>query len=101
MNQPRLYVTLDKTGSATFPPGCGFGSPNPLSPHLRSLECGQLPAGSILLVLELVELRLEMEFLSRVKRGAFFLRKMDPIPTGLGPLNPLFQRLAQLLGAHA
>jgi hypothetical protein len=82
---------VDRTGSATFPPGCGFGSPNPLSPYLRSFECGQLPSGSILLVLKLVELRLEMELFSRVKRGTFFFRKMDPISTSPSPLDPLFQ----------
>lgn len=101
MNQPRLYVTLDQISSATFPPGCGFGSPNPLSSHLRSLKRSQLSAGSILLMLKLIELRLEMKFLSLVKCGAFFLRKMDPIPTGLRPLDSLFQRLTQLFGAHA
>ena len=96
MSQPRLYVTLDTTGSATFPPRCGLGSPNPLSPYFRPLERSQLPTGSILLMLKLVELRLEVELLSLVQRGAFFLRKMDPISTDLGPLDPLFQRLTQL-----
>ena len=101
MSQPRLYVTLDTTGSATLPPGCGLGSPDPLSPYFRPLERSQLPAGSILLILKLVELRLEVELLSLVQRGAFLLRKMDPIATGLGPLDSLLQRLTQLLGTHA
>jgi hypothetical protein len=35
-----------------------------------------------------------------VKRGAFFLRELDPISTSASPLDPLFQRFPQLLGAH-
>ena len=87
--------------SATFPAGCGLSSPNPLGPRLRSFECGQLPSGSILLVLKHVELRLKMELFSLVERGTFFLRKLDPISTSPSPLDPLFQRLSQLLGTHA
>ena len=81
----------DKTGSTAFPPGCGFGSPDPLSPCLCSFECSQLPSGSILLVLKLVELRLEMELFSIVQRGTFLLRKLHPISTSPSPLNPLCQ----------
>ena len=96
-----LCVTVDRSGSATFPPGCGFGSPNPLGPRLRSFECSQLPSGSILFMLKLVELRLEMKLFSLVKRRTFFLRKLDPISTSPSPLDSLFQRLPQLLGTHA
>ena len=101
MNSPGYSATVERTGSATFPPGCGFGSPNPLGPRLRSFECGQLSSGSILLVLKLVELRLEMNLFSIVKRGTFFLRKMEPVSTSPGSLDPLFQRLPQLFGTHA
>ena len=101
MNRPDKCVIVGRTVSASFPPGCGFGGPNPLRPRLGSFERGQLPSGSILLVLQLVELRLEMELLPLVQRGAFFLRKLDPISTSPSPLDPLFQRLPQLLGTHA
>jgi len=52
-------------------------------------------------VLKLVELRLEMELFSLVECGTFFVRKLDPISTSPSPLDPLFQRLPQLLGTHA
>jgi hypothetical protein len=51
-------------------------------------------------MLKLVELRLEMELFPLVERGTFFLRKLDPISTSPSPLDPLFQRLPQLLGTH-
>lgn len=74
-----------------FTTGRGFRCPDPLRPSFGSLEEGQLPAGPVVLMLQLLKLRLEVGLLLLVQRRTFFTRELHPVTAILGSFDPFFQ----------
>jgi hypothetical protein len=85
---------------STLAAGRRFRRSDPLRPRFGALEKGQLATGAIILMLQLLELRLEVGLLLLVQRGTFLTGELHPIATVLGSFDPLFQRFAQLLRPH-
>src|SRR5689334_6516369 len=85
---------------AALPAGRSFCRPDPLRSCFGALEKRQLAARTIVLMLQLLELRLEVGLLLFVQRRTFLTGELHPIATVLGSLDPFLQGLAQLFRPH-
>ena len=76
---------------STLAAGRRFRRSDPLRPRFGALEKGQLATGAIILMLQLLELRLEVGLLLLVQSRTFFTGEKHPIPARFRSLDPLLQ----------